>query len=104
MKLKKFAITEDKTIDWYFDVPNGVHALNTETLVFDNVSEFCKDDRIMVAIDENYLNASPDNNEYDFDEEGISNEIRKLKFDGINIVYTLYTKNMRYLVGYVYEA
>lgn len=103
MKLRLYAITEDKSIDWYFDVSNGVYALNTETMMFENVSDFCGKDGYVVAIDNNYLNATPAKNDYDFDEAGISKKIAFLKENGTEIAYTLYTKNTKYLVGYVYK-
>lgn len=84
-------ITVDTEIHWD---DYTVYALNLSTMVFENTSGIGGDENLVIAINlyDDYETAQ-DKNEL---------ELNKLRKEGYNIVYALYTYN-HYLIGYAYN-
>lgn len=95
--MQRFVIFEDSEIDWYKEY--HVKALNLNSLVFENCSDFCADDKSIIVLSKDFVYV----NWNDVDEFQVSDIVEKLKYEGMNVIYALYSEENNYLVGFVYE-
>lgn len=91
-----YNIDKDTEVDWCRDY--NVNALNLDSLVFENCSDFCADDNVVIHIVAPY---DVESNAENVDEFDVSDTIEGMRYNGIPIVYALYSHIGNYLVGFV---
>ena len=92
--MKTIEIKEDKSVNWRRDY--NVMALNLTDMVFEETSDFCGDDGIVILVEDNPTK------EWEVDENEWSWKVRQYR--SVNIVspeYALYTLGTNKLCGYV---
>lgn len=95
--IQRFILEKDTETDWYKEY--HVKALNLNTFIYENCSDFCADDKAVIALSKDFIYVDWNN----IDENRISMIIADMKYEGIHILYTLYSAENNYLVGFVYE-